>query len=100
VNQQIDADGEIKAGDPLPSRPSATAEAKGGLVVTHIGDDATIFLYPIADCRPRVTDERCLDVERSDVERLARYPMASHAREVAKVHRKQGWGEVARQASL
>jgi hypothetical protein len=100
VNQQIGADGEIEARDPLPSRPSATAEAKGGLVVAHIGDDATISLYPITDCRPWVTDERGLDVERSDVERRARYLVAGHAGEVAKVHRKQGWGEVARQASL
>ena len=32
MNQQIDADGEIEARDPLPSRPSAIVEAKGGLV--------------------------------------------------------------------
>ena len=100
MNQQIDADGEIEAGDPLRSRPSAVVKAKGGLVVANIGDDATISLYPIANCRPRVADERCLDVERSDVERRPRYLVAGHPGQVAKAHRKQGWGEVARQASL
>ena len=67
-------------------------------MIRQIHDRAVLVRNAIADGRAWVADERCLNVERSDLKGGARYMVAGDARQIAKVDRKERRREIAGQA--
>jgi hypothetical protein len=98
MDQQISAGRKFVAGGPLRLEPSAIAEAEGGLVVGQIDGGTALRLDAISYSRVRMTDERRLNVERTDFKGGTWDVVTGYAREGAKVHGKKRWGEVTTQA--
>jgi hypothetical protein len=67
-------------------------------VVGQINGGTAFRVNAITHSRVRVADERRLNVERTNVEGETWDIVTGYAREVAKVHGKKRWGEVAGQA--
>jgi hypothetical protein len=100
VNQQISIEGKIISGNPIRGRPPLVRENKCRFMIGEINGASTVCLNAIPHSGTRMANERASDEEGTNAECGARHLVTDNPRQVAKMDRKQGWGQVSRKPTL